>query len=66
MSAIIETAMPNNKTSSSDGFEENPRVKEVMRETRPTFEELKKIEKHRRDILLRVSLLLLLLLVNMM
>ena len=49
MSAATQRAVPNNKMAASDCYEENPRPRVVKPEKRPTFEELKKIEKLRRN-----------------
>ena len=49
--------VPNGGVDTADDFIETPKLVKVEAETRPDFEELKKIEKCRREILLRVSLL---------
>ncbi len=47
--------VPSGGADGADAFVESPKLVQVEAETRPDFEELQKIERKRREILLRVS-----------
>ena len=57
MSTPSTCNVPDGGADSADDFVETPKLVKVEAETRPDFKELKKIEKKRREILLRVSLI---------